>query len=316
MLGFVMRRVRRELDDVIEQRLYAYECCRRDRVNWTKFAARDGLCKVRIDVRFVERPVLKIFFHQGVVRFRDDLDEAYRKARETQVDWAAQGPAARGQVLLNAVKIFDERREEIIDWIIRESGSTRIKAQIEWGAARAITLESASLPSRVHGRILASNIPGKESRVYRTPLGVIGVISPWNFPLHLTARSLAPALALGNAVVVKPASDTPVTGGLLLARIFEEAGLPAGVFSVVVGAGAEIGDAFVEHPVPSFISFTGSTQVGRSIGRIASGGEHLKHVALELGGNSPFVVLADADVEQAVSAAVVGKFLHQKAKRL
>ena len=163
----------------------------------------------------------------------------------------------------------------------------------------------------MHGRIIASNIPGKESRVYRTPLGVIGVISPWNFPLHLTARSLAPALALGNAVVVKPASDTPVTGGLLLARIFEEAGLPAGVLSVVVGSGAEIGDAFVEHPVPAFISFTGSTQVGRNIGRIASGGEYLKHVALELGGNSPFVVLADADIEQAVNAAVVGKFLHQ-----
>ncbi|MDT4786909.1 4-hydroxybenzaldehyde dehydrogenase (NADP(+)) [compost metagenome] len=242
---------------------------------------------------------------------REDLDAAYHKARDSQREWAAKAPAERARVLLDAVKIFDERREEIIDWIIRESGSTRIKAQIEWGAARAITLESASLPNRVHGRIVASNIPGKESRVYRVPLGVVGVISPWNFPLHLTARSLAPALALGNAVVVKPASDTPVTGGLLLARIFEEAGLPAGVLSVVVGSGAEIGDAFVEHPVPAFISFTGSTQVGRNIGRIASGGEHLKHVALELGGNSPFVVLADADLEQAVNAAVMGKFLHQ-----
>src|SRR5690606_3349168 len=195
------------------------------------------------------------------------------------------------RVLLEAVRIFDERHEEIVDWLVRESGSTLIKAQIEWGAARAITLESASLPSRAHGRILGSDIPGKESRVYRQPRGVIGVISPWNFPLHLTARSLAPALALGNAVVVKPASDTPVSGGLLLARLFEEAGLPAAVLSVVVGSGAEIGDAFVEHPVPAFISFTGSTQVGRNIGRIASGGEHLKHVALELGGNSPFVVL-------------------------
>ncbi len=124
---------------------------------------------------------------------REDLDAAYRRARECQLEWAAKGPAERSQVLLNAVKIFDDRREEIIDWIISESGSTRIKAQIEWGAARAITLESASLPSRVHGRIMASNVPGKESRVYRVPLGVIGVISPWNFPLHLTARSLAPA---------------------------------------------------------------------------------------------------------------------------
>src|SRR5690606_8834482 len=123
--------------------------------------------------------------------------------------------------------------------------------------------------------------------------------------------SVSPALALGNAVVIKPASDTPVTGGLLLARIFEEAGLPEAVLSVLVGAGSDIGDAFVEHPVPSFISFTGSTPVGRNIGRLASGGKHLKRVALELGGNSPFVVLADADVEAAVSAAVVGKFLHQ-----
>ncbi|PWW42707.1 4-hydroxybenzaldehyde dehydrogenase [Chromohalobacter israelensis] len=242
---------------------------------------------------------------------RHDLDDAYRHAQAAQAEWAALGPNARGDVMRRAVAIFDERRDEIIDWIIRESGSTRIKAQIEWNAARAITQEAASMPTRAHGRILPSDIPGKESRVYRSPLGVVGVISPWNFPLNLSARSVSPALALGNAVVVKPASDTPVTGGLLLARIFEEAGLPPGVLSVVVGAGSEIGDAFVEHPVPSLITFTGSTPVGLNIGRLASGGKHLKHVALELGGNSPFVVLADADVEQAVDAAVAGKFLHQ-----
>ncbi|HCE6611293.1 aldehyde dehydrogenase family protein [Pseudomonas aeruginosa] len=242
---------------------------------------------------------------------RDDLDAAYAKAAEVQPAWAALGPSARAAVLYKAVEVFDRRHEEIVDWIIRESGSTRLKAEIEWGAARAITLESASFPARVHGRIVESDVPGKESRVYRSAIGVVGVISPWNFPLHLTQRSIAPALALGNAVVVKPASDTPVCGGLLLARIFEEAGLPAGLFSVVVGPGSEIGDAFVEHPVPGLVTFTGSTPVGRNIGRIASGGAHLKHVALELGGNSPFVVLGDADLGQAVNAAVFGKFLHQ-----
>ncbi|MDR6575877.1 aldehyde dehydrogenase family protein [Pseudomonas extremaustralis] len=242
---------------------------------------------------------------------RDDLNEAYQKAADAQLAWAATGPAERSAVLLRAVQILDERQEEIIDWIIRESGSTRLKAQIEWGATRSITLESASYPGRVYGRIIASNIPGKENRIYRKPIGVVGVISPWNFPLHLTQRSVAPALALGNAVVIKPASDTPVCGGLLLARVFEEAGLPAGLLSVLVGAGSEIGDAFVEHPIPAFISFTGSTPVGLNIGRRASGGEHLKHVALELGGNSPFVVLADADLKQAAKAAVMGKFLHQ-----
>jgi aldehyde dehydrogenase (NAD+) len=129
--------------------------------------------------------------------------------------------------------------------------------------------------------------------------------------LHLSLRSVAPALALGNAVVLKPASDTPVTGGLLIAKIFEEAGLPAGVLSVVVGAGRVIGDAFVLHPVPRVISFTGSTEVGRGIAEDAAKSPIIKRVALELGGNSPLVVLQDADLKIAVDAAVFGKFLHQ-----
>lgn len=241
----------------------------------------------------------------------DDLNETYQKAAEAQVAWAATPPSERSALLLRAVEIFDQRQDEIIDWLIKESGSTRLKANIEWGSARAITLEAASMPARAHGATLSSDIPGKDNLVYRKPLGVVGVISPWNFPLHLSQRSVAPSLALGNAVVIKPASDTPVTGGLLLGRIFEEAGLPAGVLSVVIGPGSVIGDEFVAHPVPSFISFTGSTPVGKNIGKIANSGAYLKKVALELGGNSPFVVLDDADVEQAVKAAVFGKFLHQ-----
>jgi aldehyde dehydrogenase (NAD+) len=241
----------------------------------------------------------------------NDLEDAYSAAETAGKAWAAASPATRQQVMLRAAQIMEGRREEIISWLVAESGSTVLKANIELGAAIAITIESASFPHRVQGRILESNTAGKENRVYRRPLGVVGVISPWNFPLHLTQRSIAPALALGNAVVIKPASDTPVTGGLVLAKVFEEAGLPAGVLNVVIGAGSEIGDAFVEHPVPSFISFTGSTPVGQNVARLASSSEHLKHVALELGGNSPFVVLADADVEQAVRAAAMGKFLHQ-----
>ncbi|MDR9439622.1 MAG: aldehyde dehydrogenase family protein [Halomonas sp.] len=242
---------------------------------------------------------------------RSDLDAAFLAAEKAQAEWATTPPAERAALLQRVVEIFDARKEEIIDWLIRESGSTRLKANVEWGAARGITQEAVCMPGRVHGMTLASNVPGKENRVYRKPLGVVGVISPWNFPLHLSQRSIAPALALGNAVVVKPASDTPVTGGLLLAKVFEEAGLPEGLLSVVVGAGSEIGDAFVEHRVPRMVSFTGSTPVGRRIGGICSGGDHIKKVALELGGNSPFVVLDDADLDQAVSAAAMGKFLHQ-----
>lgn len=241
----------------------------------------------------------------------EDLDATYQKAAEAQMAWANTAPSERSALLLRVVAIFDQRKEEIIDWLIKESGSTRLKANIEWGSARGITLEAASMPARAQGATLTSDVPGKDNLVYRKPLGVVGVISPWNFPLHLSQRSVAPAIALGNAVVIKPASDTPITGGLLLGRIFEQAGLPAGVLSVVIGSGADIGDDFVVHPVPSMISFTGSTPVGKNIGKIATSGQHLKKVALELGGNSPFVVLDDADIEQAVKAAVFGKFLHQ-----
>ncbi|MGP9688950.1 aldehyde dehydrogenase family protein [Psychrobacter sp. AOP22-C1-C5] len=242
---------------------------------------------------------------------KKQLDEAYQAATEAQKEWAKKTPAERAAVMYKVVNVLDQRQDEIVDWLIKESGSTRIKAMVEFSGARSITLEAASFPSRVHGEIRASNTPGKENFVYREPIGVVAVISPWNFPLHLTQRSIAPALALGNAVVLKPASDTPITGGLLLAKIFEEAGLPKGLLNVVVGAGSEIGDAVVTHEIPSFVSFTGSTSVGKHISELANGGDYIKQVALELGGNSPFVVLKDADIEQAVKAAAFGKFLHQ-----
>lgn len=242
---------------------------------------------------------------------QQDVDDAYREAVRAQKSWAAQLPGERAEVMHRALKIMEARSEEIQSWLIREAGSTQTKAAIELGSAQAITQEASTFPGRVEGRILASSVQGQESRVYREPLGVVGIISPWNFPFHLSMRSVAPALALGNAVVLKPASDTPVSGGLLLAKIFEEAGLPAGLLSVVIGAGSEIGDYFVGHTVPRLISFTGSTNVGRNVGRIASGGQHIKRVALELGGNAPLVVLKDADVQQAAHAAVVGRFLHQ-----
>src|SRR5207302_4719325 len=114
---------------------------------------------------------------------------------------------------------------------------TAAKAELEWSLVRSVMLEAASVPHHVTGKIMPSDVPGKESRVYRQPAGVVAVISPWNFPMQLSNRSVAPALAAGNAVVLKPASDTPVTGGLLLARVFEEAGLPPGLLSVVIGGG-------------------------------------------------------------------------------
>jgi aldehyde dehydrogenase (NAD+) len=205
---------------------------------------------------------------------------------------------------------MDARHDEIVQWLIDESGSTRLKAEMEWGFTRAEMIEAATYSFHVEGRILPSAVPGKENRVYRQPLGVVGVISPWNFPMHLSHRTIGPALALGNTVVVKPAEDTPVTGGLLLAKIYEEAGLPPGVLNVVVGDVAEIGDAFTLHAVPKFISFTGSTRVGKHVASLAVQGPWLKRFGLELGGNAPFVVLDDANLDLAVNAALFSRFLH------
>lgn len=237
----------------------------------------------------------------------DDLDEAYAAAKAAQRAWAAKLPMERAEVMHRAGDLLEARKEEVVGWLTREAGSTRAKGEIEFASTLADFREASSLPHRVQGRILPADVPGKESRVYKRPLGVVAVISPWNFPLHLSNRSVAPALALGNAVVLKPAGDTPVTGGLLLAKLLEEAGLPEGLLSVVVGPGSEIGDAIVQHPDARLVSFTGSTPVGEGIVQRAG----IKRLALELGGNGPLVVLDDADLDRAVDAAVFGSYLHQ-----
>ncbi len=157
-----------------------------------------------------------------------DLDEAYLAAEKAQLEWAALHAGQRVMLLKKLAVIVAQRSEEIIDWLIKESGSTRIKAGIEWQSTLNLVRECASMPMQVEGRILTSYKPGEQSFVFRDPLGVVGVISPWNFPLYLSMRSVIPALALGNTVVLKPASDTAVSGGLLIAYLLEAAGFPCG----------------------------------------------------------------------------------------
>jgi aldehyde dehydrogenase (NAD+) len=209
--------------------------------------------------------------------------------------------------MLAAAEVVRTRWAEITGWLIHETGGPAPRADLEWSLVRSVLLEAASVPHHVTGKIMPSEIPGKESRVYRQPAGVVAVISPWNFPMRVSSRSVAPALAAGNAVVLKPASDTPVSGGLLLARVLEEAGLPPGLLSVVVGGGSDIGEAIARHPVPRVLSFTGSAAVGQAITRAAG----VRRLALELGGRGPLVVLDDADLGRAVDAAVFGSFFHQ-----
>jgi aldehyde dehydrogenase (NAD+) len=240
-----------------------------------------------------------------------EVDQAYGAAEAAQQSWSQTPAGERGKLIQKVASIIEERKEEIIDWLVKETGSTRIKAEIEWNAILGCADTWSHMPRHLTGQILTDDRPGKYSFVFREPIGVIGVISPWNFPLILSIRSVIPAIALGNAVVLKPASDSPVTGALLIAKMFEEAGCPEGVINAVVGGGSEIGDYFVRHQTPRLISFTGSTEVGKRVGQCALAGTYIKRLSLELGGNSPLVVLDDANVEAAAGAAVIGRFLHQ-----
>jgi aldehyde dehydrogenase (NAD+) len=239
----------------------------------------------------------------------DEVDQAYRAAARAQKKWAGTNPYARRAVFEKALRLIEDREQEIADLIIAELGGTRVKAGFELHLAKEFLRESVNLALRPEGRILPSPAEGKENRVYRVPVGVVGVISPFNFPFLLSIKSVAPALALGNAVVLKPHQNTPIAGGTLIAKIFEDAGLPGGLLNVVVTDIAEIGDAFLEHPVPRVISFTGSDKVGRHVATVCAA--NFKRSVLELGGNSALVVLDDADIDYAVDAAVFSRFVHQ-----
>lgn len=240
---------------------------------------------------------------------REDVDQAYRSASEQQIAWAAVGAYEKRSILERAVQVIEARRPEIAELIVAEGGSTLLKANFEIGLVIDTVKEAASMPLRIQGSIHPSPVPDTENLVYRRPVGVVGVISPYNTPFFLSMRCVASALATGNGVVVKPHEETPVTGGTLLAAIFEEAGLPAGLLNVVATEIQIIGDYFIEHPVPSVLAFTGSTAVGRHIGEVAA--RHFKKAILELGGNNAFIVCEDADLELAVDAAVFSRFMHQ-----
>jgi len=248
-----------------------------------------------------------------IARFKlanlSDLDEAYRSAAAAQKIWADVNPFEKRAILEKAIAWVEQNENDIAEIIIDELGGTRLKAMIEIFLVKTFIKEASTYPLRMTGEILPSTVDGKENRVYRVPAGVVGVISPFNFPFNLSMRSVAPAIGAGNGVVLKPHDDTPITGGTLIAKIFEETGIPKGLLNVIVADIGELGDAFVEHPVPSIISFTGSEGVGRHIGSVA--GRCLKKAILELGGNSALMVLNDADLDTAVSAAVFSRFAHQ-----
>ncbi len=236
-----------------------------------------------------------------------DVARAARTAAAVQPAWAALPHPERSAILRRAAGLWEENAAEIENWVIRESGKIGPAAQFETHVAVQEIYEAATLPSRPYGELLPSEQP-RLSFAERVAAGVVGVIAPFNFPQILAIRSVAPALALGNAVVLKPDPRTAVCGGIVLARVFEEACLPAGLLHVLPG-GADVGEALITDPLVRIISFTGSTAVGRRVGELAA--RHLKRAHLELGGNSALVILDDADIAKAAAAGAWGSFLHQ-----
>lgn len=236
-----------------------------------------------------------------------DVAEAAQAAKAAQAAWVALPYEQRAAIFRKAAAIIERETEGMTQWIVRETGCIPPKAGVELHMAAGILHEAAGMVTQPSGLMLPSD-GGRISMARRVPHGVVGVISPFNFPLILSIRAVAPALAVGNTVVLKPDPQTPITGGYLIARVFEEAGLPKDCLQVLPG-GADVGQAMCADPNIAMISFTGSTAAGRSVGELA--GKHLKKVTLELGGKNRLIILDDADIDLAASCAAWGAYLHQ-----
>lgn len=236
-----------------------------------------------------------------------DVAVAAKAATEAQRAWQAMAPRERADIFRRAATLLQDNLDALALWIARETGALLMKGQHEVREAITLFNISAGKPLESQGLVLPST-PGRLSYAKRVPHGIVGVISPFNFPLILSLRAVAPALAYGNAVILKPDPQTPVTGGFIIARALELAGLPKGLLHVLPG-GADAGEALCTDPAIGMVAFTGSTGVGRRVGELA--GRHLKRVSLELGGKSSLIVLDDADLEAAASNVAWGAWLHQ-----
>jgi benzaldehyde dehydrogenase (NAD) len=238
----------------------------------------------------------------------EDVARAAAAAKDAQPAWAETSFQERARILRRAADVYEANREEFGTWTMRETGASHSKMHHESNFAYGEILSAATLPWQPYGSLVPTAVKGRLSMVRRIPVGVVGAITPWNSPSVLGMRVVAPALALGNAVVLKPDPQTPVIGGAMFEAVFREAGLPEGLLQIVVG-GADVGEALVTDPNVSMVSFTGSTAAGKRVGELAGG--RLKKVSLELGGNNAFIVLDDADLGAATAAGAFSSFQFQ-----
>jgi len=243
---------------------------------------------------------------------RDDARQAIEAANAAFPEWSASPPAMRRQIFLKAADIMEQRSDELVKAMMEEVGGTIGISMFQMHFVPGLYRMAAGAGYDVKGEIIPADHPDSFFMAMRQPAGVVSCFAPFNVPYILGSRSFALPIAYGNTAVLKPSEEAPLTGGILLAEIFEEAGLPPGVLNVITSTredAAEIGDEMIANPAVRRISFTGSTEVGRIIAEKA--GRHLKRAVLELGGKDPLIILGDADLDYAVDAAVWGAFLHQ-----
>lgn len=231
--------------------------------------------------------------------------QAVQAAADAITGWAYTPTPARGDILFRAAELIEERADELAETMTREEGKTLVESRAEVMRSRDIMRYFAAEGRRMSGETLPSDRKDAMLFTRREPLGVVGIITPWNFPMAIPTWKIAPALISGCTIVFKPASLVPLCG-LKLAEILQEAGLPKGVLNFIVGSGAQVGDAIVSNPIVKGVSFTGSYAVGYGIHQKAA--PNVTRTQLEMGGKNPLVVLNDADVNLAVTVALAGGF--------
>ncbi|NUQ63788.1 MAG: NAD-dependent succinate-semialdehyde dehydrogenase [Pirellulales bacterium] len=246
----------------------------------------------------------KVIARVGTVT-RDQVRQALSDAKAAWPAWRKMPAKQRGQYLGKVADILERREEEVTRTITLENGKPRAQSRGEWAISVDHLQWFAAEGARTYGRIVPYQAPGKRHMVIRTPVGVVGAIAPWNFPLVLALRKVAPALAAGCPVILKPASATPLSA-VILAEAMDEAGVPPGVFQLVLGKSSEIAAELLENPICRKITFTGSTEVGRQL--VAGAAGSLTKLSLELGGHAPVLVFDDADFDRAVEGTIIAKF--------
>jgi aldehyde dehydrogenase (NAD+) len=235
----------------------------------------------------------------------EDVDHAVAAAKEAYKSWRLMPAPKRGEILFRAARLLHERKETLAEQMTREMGKVLVETRGDVQEAIDMTFYMAGEGRRQFGQTMPSELPNKFCMTARSPIGVCALITPWNFPMAIPSWKIMPALICGNTVVIKPATDTPLSTYNLV-QILEEAGLPRGVANLVTGSGGAVGSPLMTHDDVRVVSFTGSTEIGRQVSRACS--ETFKHACLEMGGKNVIIVMSDANLELAVDGAIWGGF--------